>query len=60
MALFERMRVLNATGCAARQEVMFTQYTGVVEVEVTRSCVVWICVCVSFMCGMFDVIFCMY
>eukprot|EP01032_Pedospumella_encystans_P017129 gene17129-19528_t len=33
VALFERMRVLNATGCAARQDVMFTQYTGVVEVE---------------------------
>lgn len=47
VALFERMRVLNATGCAARQEVMFTQYTGVVEVEVIRCCVCECCVCFS-------------
>lgn len=35
LALFQRMGVLSEKECAARQQIMFAHYTGVVEVEVS-------------------------
>jgi glutamine synthetase len=42
VALFERMGVMNAAECAARQKVLYNHYTGTVEIEV---CILYAFVC---------------